>query len=95
MSRLGKFKGMYTLLECIKWYFKCGTWKGEALGWEALSPCFTYSGPVLVIRSVYYSPSSIHADITRDSCNVEFCDDSGRGKIRVPESTLGNGNMGS
>ena len=34
----GKFKGIYTFLECIKWYLKCGTWKGYALGWEELSP---------------------------------------------------------
>jgi len=24
----GKFKGIYTFLECIKWHFKRGAWKG-------------------------------------------------------------------
>lgn len=49
-----------------------------------------------VIRWVYcFTPFSIHVTIIRDSCNAKLCDASGRGKIRIPKSTLENEYMGS
>lgn len=47
------------------------------------------------VSTAFGIPRGVHDTITGDSCKAELCNDDGKGKIRMPESTLENEYMGS